>query len=164
MRDPLTLVILFALAAAFQCAIPPRSAHGADPRPVEPDADVGITEITLERTRCYGKCPAYKVTLRADGTVTYVGEAHVERIGTHEGVVGRNTFRRLAALLEAAKYFDLKDNYETRVTDQASAITSAVRDGRRKTITNYADAGPVELWGIESAIDGVVGRTVWKKP
>ena len=34
--------------------------------------------ITLERTICFGFCPAYKVTLREDGTVTYEGTQHVK--------------------------------------------------------------------------------------
>lgn len=113
-----------------------------------------ITEITLERTTCYGTCPNYKVTLRSDGTITYEGRRFVEMRGTHEGRA--YGFARLAQLITSAGYFDLKDNYSRPVTDNPSAITSVVRDGKRKTITNYADSGPVELWGIEMAIDGIL--------
>src|SRR5215510_11697948 len=31
------------------------------------------TLITLEHTECYGECPSYELTIRADGTVVFVG-------------------------------------------------------------------------------------------
>ena len=120
-----------------------------------------ITEITLERTACFGYCPMYKVTLKRDGTATYVGRENVERKGTYRGKF--YGFERLAQLVEARGYFNLKDNYSAQVTDLPSTITSVVRSGRRKTITNYGDMGPVELWGIEQAIDGLVANTKWEK-
>jgi hypothetical protein len=113
-----------------------------------------ITEITLERTTCFGTCPAYTVTLRSDGTITYEGRRFVEMTGTYQGQV--YGFARLAHLILSEGYFNLKDNYSARVTDMPSAITSVVMNGKRKTIMNYGDAGPVELWGIEMAIDGML--------
>ncbi len=113
-----------------------------------------ITEVTLERTTCFGTCPAYKVTLRNDGTIIYEGREFVEKKGTYKGQV--YGFDRLAQLILAQKYFDLKDDYSRPITDMPSVITSVVRSGRRKTINDYAGSGPVELWGIEMAIDGML--------
>jgi hypothetical protein len=113
-----------------------------------------ITEITLERTTCFGTCPNYTVTLRRDGTITYNGIRFVEMTGTYQGHA--YGFERLAQLITSAGYFNLKDNYSRPITDMPSTITSVVMNGKRKTITNYADTGPVELWGIEMAIDGML--------
>lgn len=120
-----------------------------------------ISEITLERSSCFGPCPVYKLTLRRDGTATYEGRQFVERKGTYSGTF--YGFERLAQLIESRGYFNLKDNYTINATDLSGTVTSVVRTGRRKTITNYGDAGPVELWGIEAAIDGVVANTKWQK-
>jgi hypothetical protein len=120
-----------------------------------------ITEITLERTACFGACPMYKVTLRSDGTATYKGEQYVERKGTYNGTF--HGFHRLVQLIEKQGYFNLKDEYTIEATDMPSAITSVVRAGKRKTITHYGDSGPVELWAIEQAIDGVVANARWDK-
>lgn len=120
-----------------------------------------ITEITLERTACMGYCPMYKVTLRRDGTATYVGRDFVERKGTYTGKF--YGFSRLAQLIETRGYFSMKDRYTINASDLPSAITSVVRAGQRKTITNYGDEGPVELWGIEQAIDGVLANVKWSK-
>ena len=122
-----------------------------------------ITEVTLERTRCYGRCPSYQVVLRSDGAVTYIGKAYVARLGTHRGTVDKYYFDRLAELLRSQGYFELKDNYSHSVSDQATVITSVVVGERRKTVRNYADAGPIKLWGIEMAIEALVAQVKWEK-
>jgi len=120
-----------------------------------------ITEITLERTTCFGTCPSYKVTLRRDGEITYEGRRFVEMMGTYQGHA--YGFERLAQLIMAQGYFNLKDDYSRPITDMPSTITSVVMNGKRKTITNYADTGPVELWGIEMAIDGILKNAKLEK-
>lgn len=113
-----------------------------------------ITEVTLERTACFGPCPMYKVTLRRNGTISYNGKEFVQLKGAYEGKF--YGFERLAELISSQGYFNWKDNYAIPATDLPSANTSVVRNGKRKTIRNYGDAGPVELWGIEMAIDGIL--------
>ncbi|HEX8891081.1 MAG TPA: DUF6438 domain-containing protein [Pyrinomonadaceae bacterium] len=113
-----------------------------------------ITEVTLERTACYGTCPIYKVTLSSDGTIIYEGERFVQMMGTYKGTA--YGFDRLAKLILAENYFNLKDEYTRPITDMPSAVTSVVRGGKRKTIVDYAGTGPVELWGIEMVIDGML--------
>jgi Domain of unknown function (DUF6438) len=46
---------------------------------------VVMDEFSLERTECFGPCPVYKVTIRLDGSVRYVGKKNVQRIGTYTG-------------------------------------------------------------------------------
>lgn len=113
-----------------------------------------ITEVTLERTPCFGTCPAYKVTLRRDGTVIYEGTRFVSMMGTYKGRA--YGFDRLAEFILAQDYFNLKDNYSIGATDLPSAVTSVVQSGKRKTITDYGGAGPIGLWGIEMSIDGIL--------
>src|SRR6187200_1158641 len=57
--------------------------------------DHGITEIGLERTACFGKCPIYSVVIKSDGSVQYTGEKFVERLGKHRGKT-RGSFNALA--------------------------------------------------------------------
>src|SRR3982751_4511189 len=80
-----------------------------------------ITEVTLERTACFGSCPIYKVTLRSDGTVIYEGKRFVEMIGTYKG--RSYGFEHLAKFILSQDYFNLKDNYTRPVTDLPSTIT-----------------------------------------
>ena len=128
-----------------------------------PQDGPAITEISLERTPCFGSCPVDKVVLRRDGTATYIGRRFVERMGTHEGKFAKGDFERLAKLMQSMDFFGMEDRYDRPITDHPSVITTAVRGGETKRVVNYADAGPVELWGIEKAIRGVVAEVEWRK-
>ncbi len=70
--------IVFGLSFA---GILPRAEPVAD----RPNSAPSITELTLERGPCLGTCPIYRITLRSDGTGTYVGWNHAERIGVYSG-------------------------------------------------------------------------------
>jgi hypothetical protein len=120
-----------------------------------------ITEVTLERTPCFGYCPFYKVTLKSDGTIIYEGKKFVQMMGTYKGEV--YNFERLAQLISSVNYFNLNDNYRAGVSDLPSAITSVVQNGKRKTIVDYGGAGPIELWGVEMAVDGMLKNAKLKK-
>src|SRR5262249_51931069 len=80
----------------------------------------GITEITLERTPCFGTCPVDRVTLRADGSASYTGTRYVDRLGEYKGTIGREEFDRLAAFLVSQKFFTLSDRYAVPATDLPS--------------------------------------------
>lgn len=140
----------------------PQQLH-ALPQPtiIHPLPKPTITEITLERTACFGFCPIYKVILRSDNTATYIGERFVERQGTYKAYI--SNFEYLAKIIEARRYFSLRNSYTAPVTDLPSAITSVVRNGKRKTIDNYANSGPIELWEIETLIDGLIANARWEK-
>ena len=140
----LSMVSILILISALACSAQTQSAQDKDQ----------ITEVTLERTSCFGTCPDYKVTLRRDGAVIYEGRRFVQMMGTYKGEA--YGFDRLAQLILAQKYFDMKDDYSRPITDMPSAITSVARDGKRKTIVDYAETGPTELWSIEMAIDGIL--------
>ena len=139
---------------------------------------LGISEITLERIweSCIG-CANYKVTLSKDGTdpykdvsITYTETKTEARSGglptqstvQRKGKLESFYFHRLAILLESQGYFKLKDHYGAGIIDTLIVKTSVVRDGRRWAVLNNAQEGPIELWGIEMAIDGAMARVTWE--
>jgi hypothetical protein len=116
--------------------------------------------IKLERTRCFGQCPAYWVTIEADGRVIYEGRDFVR-------VKGRQTARispgAVAALLETAErigFFNLNDAYRARVTDNPTTFVTITRAGRTKTIEDYVSA-PAAVKDLESKIDEAAGTRRW---
>lgn len=166
--------------------------RNVSPAPIAPRTSqqpVGeITEITLERTTCYGSCPAYRVVLRNDGTATYfaglhaehqelyLGGARVERRGTYQGRINPCDFDRLVGLLERRDYFAMNMSYNGGLSDVPSSITSVIRNGERKIVTagGYSgrigyyrpsgmDEKPAGLWDIEEAIDGVRVSIDWER-
>lgn len=112
--------------------------------------------ITIERTICYGFCPAYSVSIKEDGTVTYTGTQHVKTTGTHTWKIDPAAVRALAREMQDAGYFELQDEYRAMVTDNPTTHTSLTIGGRTKKIQDYV-AGPPRLKQLENKIDEVSG-------
>lgn len=136
------------------------------------------TLITLERTICYGSCPDYKLTIAADGTVTFEGRRFVKVRGIATGHISQEDLRKLIAEFDAVSYFSLRDSYKTQAdgcpevwTDNPQAITSIRMGGKSKKIVHYygceEDQGksiyPKVLTELEAKIDQIAGTDKWSK-
>jgi hypothetical protein len=125
--------------------------------------------ITLERTTCLGTCPAYKLTIREDGTVVYEGKKFVRITGTKQSNIDKAMVAGLLKAFVDADYFELRDSYdtihnpdgtETVVTDLPTTYTSLTLNGRSKKIEDYVGA-PKQLEELEGKIDEVAGSKRW---
>src|SRR6184192_765476 len=72
------------------------------------------TLITLERPGCFFFCPAYTLTISADGLVTFEGKAHVRVIGKAQTQVSREKVQLLVAAFLKARFFSLRDQYASK--------------------------------------------------
>jgi hypothetical protein len=129
-----------------------------------PPARTEVSEISIERTVCFGSCPIYSLTLHADGSVDYYGEAFVDHLGKRHGRIEPAYFDQLARLAEDIGWFGFANSYSCSVTDNPVVYTSLVRKGVRKTIFHYAPrmTGPPRLGLFEDTIDDYTRRfTVW---
>lgn len=130
--------------------------------------------ITLERTVCFGTCPAYKLTIKNDGSVTFEGKRFTKTIGNATGKINQADFRALASEFEKINYFTLPDAYTPGtkecprvMTDMPSANTSIRLDGRAKSVAHYYGCGTegalAKLTALETRIDEVAGTQKWIK-
>lgn len=145
-----TRLVVFAIVLA--ASLPASAAQNAS---VPSD-----TRITLERTRCFGECPAYSVSVDASGNVTYVGKDLVRVVGEARA---RIDVSRVSELLDRARqigFFDLRDEYKADVTDLPTTFVTVTTGGRSKRIEDYLGA-PRELREFERAIDQVTRTQRW---
>jgi hypothetical protein len=132
-------------------------ARAAQMTPAEP------VEITLQRTGCFGTCPDYSVTLNGDGTVVYSGRYFVKTPGEHTWKIDAGTVRALAGEMAAAGFFELQDEYTSRMTDHPTTFTTLRIGSRTKKVKDYV-AGPPKLKDIETKIDEVSGVLKYVAP
>ena len=64
-------------------------------------------------------------------------------------------FAKLARLLERNGFYDLQPRYDRAITHGGFETTRVTRDGKRYEVSNYADAGPFELWVIQRSVESV---------
>lgn len=128
-----------------------------------------ITQISLERTRCFGTCPVYKVAIHADGLVEFHGELFVAAIGDYTATVAAENFETLAEFAEQIDFSNLDEEYRfgrtedgsiIAVSDLPSRITTIYRGEDAKSILNYYN-GPEVLEQFELLIDELTDSVGW---
>ncbi|HWN99119.1 MAG TPA: DUF6438 domain-containing protein [Blastocatellia bacterium] len=130
------------------------------------------TQITLERTLCYGMCPSYRLTISADGSVLFEGRKFVKKVGIAQSRISPETLRNLIDRFERINYFDLRNRYqdtedgcEGAVMDAPSALTSIKINGKSKSVRHYLGCEGVEaldgLTKLEQAIDDAANTAQW---
>jgi hypothetical protein len=126
--------------------------------------DQSRVRIRLERSGCYGSCPAYSVEIGEDGAVTYEGMGFVLFEGRYETRIPRQAVTALIDKFRQADFFSLNDKYFTPVTDVPSYNTSLEIDGQLKSVDDYwgVEAGmPGSVVDLENEIDRVAGTDRW---
>ena len=118
--------------------------------------------ISLERSACYGKCPAYTLTLFGNGKAIYKGESNVEKMGTHTATISESDILLLVKEFEKVKFFELKNVYDAMVTDIPTYTVKYTLNGTSKTVADRFGA-PNELRDLERKIDEIADKLQWTK-
>jgi hypothetical protein len=120
--------------------------------------------ITLTRSVCFGFCPAYRVTIREDGQVTYHGERFVNVVGDARGAIGSADVQRLLRRFDEVRFDQLREEYRAPVTDLPTYTITLERNGRSKTVVDYGglSAGmPQAVRDLQDEIDRVANTGQW---
>lgn len=140
--------------------------------------------VTLERTMCFGWCPAYTLTITADGTVKFTPDGEFAHRG--DGLMpslpltGKITTGQLNILLSEVKninFFSLQGHYGRAAksqgsskcpessTDNPSAIIRVVAKGKRKTVSHYLGCRGTKILSdlvqFEDGIDKIASTDQW---
>ena len=100
--------------------------------------------IDMQRTGCYGTCPAYTVSLQPSGKVTFDGRGFTKIIGRAEDVINDEKKEQLVAEITKADFFKLDDAYTqesrncpTTRTDNSTVTLSIRLNDKSKTVVHY---------------------------
>ncbi|HEV2736150.1 MAG TPA: DUF6438 domain-containing protein [Longimicrobiaceae bacterium] len=125
------MLVACAALGACRATIPPA---GVPALPGSADS------IVLERTRCYGTCPAYRLSLAATGRVAFT--SHYPDEGRSEtGRTSPDAFRRLLREAEAAGFFVLPDT----IANDPALCASPRTDSPTVTVAVFAAAGAKQV-------------------
>ena len=160
--------------AAVSCSLLLIGAISARPANQAPDlgslsdADLKTLTIRMERTGCFGDCPAYTVIIHGDGRVEYNGKANVKEKGAREGRVGADAIRALVNEFAKAKFFTLSEDYSGKnckryCTDLPTAVTEVTLRDFNHHVKHYYGCGgaPKALFDLESFIDKLADLERW---
>jgi len=124
--------------------------------------------VSFERGPCFGTCPAYILTVFADGSVAYNGVNFVLAEGNRETTLSPEQLAQLHRAVVQADFFDLDDRYEVAATDLPSILTTVSMNGQTKTIYHYGlgcgsdlDLAPPGLCQVEALLEGIAESNGW---
>jgi hypothetical protein len=123
-------------------------------------------KIELTRTVCYGRCPAYSVTIRGDGNVHFRGDRYVHDQGEHDAHIDPAAVMELVRQFEKANFFAVGDKYVAEVTDNPTYTLTLTVAGKTKTVTDYVGEQvgmPLVITDLENAVDNAAGTERWIK-
>lgn len=92
--------------------------------------------LTFERTRCFGKCPAYVMQVFADGRVAYEGRRDVPVMGTKEFKLPAATVADLLRTAQEAHFDQFQNRYSQNTSDLPSTVVTIRQpNGQLKTVS-----------------------------
>ncbi|PYS08976.1 MAG: hypothetical protein DMG15_25285 [Acidobacteria bacterium] len=131
-----------------------------NPSPIP--ADVGHTQyaITLERTTCFGACPAYLLQIDPSGAVSFRQGPPANRREERTSTITVDQFHNLVAGFAAIHFFDLNDVYPETSSDLPTVHIGLTLEGKTKTIT-HSDVPPPGLEELERTIERTTNIHRW---
>jgi hypothetical protein len=104
------------------------------------------------------------ISLSRDGQATcegYLPGRHVS--GKYRGEVHLLDFARICELLEQLRFAELEPRYETGWTHMRTYVLRVRKaDATVREVSDYGEAGPIELWAMRAAIEAVASRIEWE--
>ncbi len=116
--------------------------------------NLSITEVTMSRGACFGRCPIYSVTIKSNGMVQYKGRNFTDHIGVYERKL---TPQQTGQVLQAFKEYRVDtcaSTYELRIADVPGIFYKITINGKVKQIGN-AHFGPGYLKDLAKDIDAL---------
>lgn len=117
--------------------------------------------ISISRTGCLGSCPAYEMVLYRDGSAKLNAQAYLPKIGKFVGEVRLNTYGRLCYLIESSHFSKMNSNYNAEWTCDSTCIVTVKSGKTVKTVSDYGQVGPIQLWAIQELLDSVKDNIEW---
>jgi hypothetical protein len=136
------------------------------PQPLEhvlPGSSVSSGDfVEVQRTRCYGTCPAYTVRLDASGAVRWHGAQFVAVTGEAQGQVDAGAAANLMQQLRDHGFAQLCGSYTRNITDSASTITTLSVGNTVKQVRDYAGSAPGWVREFDDRVDALANTHQWR--
>lgn len=110
-----------------------------------------IEEISFSTSHCFGTCPVFKLTIKANGKVKYEAIEYNEKKGKYKTNLDTDTLNKILQTINYLNFTSLKDEYSVNWTDdQTSTLKIKFSNGQTKKISDY---GMIGTFGLEHLYD-----------
>lgn len=135
------------------------------PPPAPADDPMPAVELFLSRGVCYGKCPAYEVSIFSNGTAEYIGKMNVAKVGKYVANIKPEVLKSIKERAESIKYLQFSRTYPTDpslwISDVPTTVTFVRLGEHFHKIRNNNDA-PLALLSFEQFLEQTIETLDWK--
>lgn len=131
-----------------------------------PEVPLAQVHITLERGKCFGACPVYRVDVHGDGRVVYEGKGHVDIRGIHATRIPTADVAKLIDSLRQKDLWSLRPSYSGRISDNPLYRLTLRLGKETHVIEDYVGqmAGmPLAVTQFEVEVDKAARTAQWIK-
>jgi hypothetical protein len=111
--------------------------------------------IDMQKTGCFGTCPAYSVTVKSNGWVYLNAERYLSRTGKFKKKMTKEETVTLFTAFSESKFFEFSDDYDGKMTDFPTTYVTYKIGKRSKKIRDYYGS-PDELKDLENRVHLIV--------
>lgn len=129
-----------------------------------PSAPLDRVRISLERTGCFGMCPAYRVDVHGDGRVVYHGKGYVDVQGMHAYRIPATHVANLVETLRNKGLWSDRTEYRAPITDNPTYMLTLRMGDEEHKIEDYAGryvGMPLAVADFQREVDQVARTAMW---
>ena len=125
--------------------------------------------IQLERGECFGRCPAYVLTISSDGSVTFDGRHFTRLVGVAHDRVTQEEVVNLVSQFRNADFLEFDNSYNTNCQDGGFEIITFTQNGKTKSVVHAfgckdtPDRSEEIITNLGRQIDAVARSDRWTK-
>lgn len=163
MKKSILGVIAISVLIFSACAQQKKTTKGKT-APTESKKTNAIERLVMERTACFGTCPAYKIIINKDGHTTYISRFYTEYEGTFEKDLDPKQTAELFNTFEGYRLDTCQKEYKSLVQDLPGIIYELKFEGGKEHRIVRAEFGPEFLKDLARKVDEFVQvDDSWKK-
>jgi hypothetical protein len=130
-----------------------------NPRPDK----LSIEEIKFSTTYCYGTCPVFELTIKADRSATFNAIEYNDKKGKFKATIDTASYNRLIQTINYIRLTSLNKNYSVGWTDdQTCTLKIKFNSGQTKEISDYGLIGTYGLQNLYNQLFALRETQKWK--
>ncbi|MGI9191967.1 MAG: TonB family protein [Chitinophagaceae bacterium] len=119
-----------------------------------------VTEVYMERTPCFGRCPWYNVYITKEGYIHYEGKKDAELLGVYEGKVPKKEVLEMMKWLQKQQLPTEETSYPVTISDVSRMHMSFKNNGKHVALKN-AQEGPAYFKELGAYMDALLQKATW---
>ncbi len=145
-----TLLLVFSFLILISCKSPKET----------DDLSTLSEEIIMKKNPCFGKCPAYILTIYKGGIASFDGKQFVKKYGLFTKKLSKSEYKSIKKAFKKADFWSFDDNYPSNIHDLPKTRLTYIHKDKSKTVTGDINR-PQQVKDLEKTLVDLANSEGW---